>query len=179
MGKTCLWKSHWMGEERYIRHSKEECSGWPWKEKLWNSWIKSKSLFLWVHSFRLCSSSLFMSGWSSISVGSLVVCSICPYFMARMLVSWNWMQWLKFILCLAIAYFFRCWAWYCGGTPWSWSQWNVQCFQTKVTLNKPKETGSLPRWEAYSLDVLNNVLLMQLKVVPKWRARRLLMLDPL
>jgi hypothetical protein len=30
----------------------------------------------------------------------------------------------------------------------------ARCFQTKVILNRLKETGSFPRWEVYSFDIM-------------------------
>jgi hypothetical protein len=32
---------------------------------------------------------------------------------------------------------------------------NAQCFQAEVILDRLKETGDLPRWEAYSFDVMS------------------------
>jgi hypothetical protein len=31
---------------------------------------------------------------------------------------------------------------------------NILCFQAKVILDGPEETGDLPRWEAYKFDVM-------------------------
>jgi len=56
---------------------------------------------------------------------------------------------------------------------------NAQCFQAEVILDRLKETGDLPRWEAYSFDVMSiSTYWCNWKLVQK-RARRWPMPDPL
>jgi hypothetical protein len=75
-------------------------------------------------------SSLFMlSGWSSVSVASLITHSIHPEFLARLLLPSNWMWWFKFMLCSATAD----WSRWEKGAPWSWSHWHAKYVQCRAS----------------------------------------------
>jgi len=171
-----LWKGLLLGQ----CHG---CSFWrgDWK-RFGSGWLKPsvcKLLILkdgaFLHFSRVCNSSfsdllrekpssLFMlSGWSSISVSSLMICSMYLAFMPRILVSWNWLWWPRSVLCSAMLISQNDTTWCAGGAS-SWSQWNTTFagvavdnsnFQAKFILNGLKEISHLSRQEAYSFYVIS------------------------
>jgi hypothetical protein len=135
---------------------------------------KSLSLRVWTrvfHDLHWEKRSLFiLSGWSSISIISLIRHSLPPDFLTRILVSWNGTQWQKFMLCLAMADFSGWWSQMCQW--WSLVLVSMECclfnvdlstltgdavnawhFQVNVILDMPMETGDLSRWDSYYLTL--------------------------
>jgi hypothetical protein len=41
-------------------------------------------------------------------------------------------------------------------TTFTWHAVNARCFPVKVMFDRLKETSNLPRWEAYSFDVMSH-----------------------
>jgi len=158
----------------------EPIMGWP-RARGSHFSLEKGALF---HSFRIYKnsfhdlprakpSSLFMLlGWRMISIASLMIFSTCPDLIFRILVSWNWIWWPRFILCLASADLSKWYSLMCQCTPWSWHQWNASfysnldlttfmavavniChFQTKVFLDSWEKTFLSRRPTVFMLCLL-------------------------
>jgi hypothetical protein len=54
------------------------------------------------------------------------------FHVARILVSWNWIWWPRFMLCSATTDLSKCTGWCAIGAPLSCSQWNALFDQCKL-----------------------------------------------